>query len=266
MHESLDTRAIASEFVRLGWIFRYRSLSPGVDRDRVRASLSTGQHWFSPPSKFNDPFECTPRFTFSGTKEQIREFWSASPTVAQLGEQDREAGIQRMIALSENPDRWPELERPLHGIAEQQGFLCLNKSPVSIPSWSHYADGHKGICLVLAIEDRGWADVEVAPFKVRYSNDFPIANVYELGWDRTVHTLLAVKSLEWEYEQEWRFLSTRGPGLVLIPDSALVGIILGCRTSPEDERDVRTWVGASSPRYLRAVKAPYEYRLDIVPA
>jgi len=140
------------------------------------------------------------------------------------------------------------------------GILSLSKNPVEPLMWSHYADGHKGICIGFDSEKIGIetaftsGDIEYinAP---RYKEVF-LELVEEFGeivrpWDNHKHSdkeadafytkqlgkLMQsnwfVKSLKWEYEEEFRIISSKRGVCKFNPESVFE-IVVGARTPKKD--------------------------------
>jgi len=102
-----------------------------------------------------------------------------------------------------------DLRRSLSGFrtaqADRMGMLCFSdewKSPVL---WSHYADGHKGICLGFDIDPtlglRGVQQVRYEDKKLQALEDSQYAG--EIPEDLQ-ELLLVTKFRHWQYEQELR--------------------------------------------------------------
>lgn len=78
------------------------------------------------------------------------------------------------------------------------GVFCLSEIFDSSPMWAHYADGGNGIVIEFDTGHDFFKQFVLA--KVKYSNRRPV-----VGKDKNT---LAVKSLDWSYEKEWRYLTT----------------------------------------------------------
>lgn len=104
--------------------------------------------------------------------------------------------------------------------------------------WSHYADGHKGICLQFERTDK-------RPFlqraqKIKYVDSLPRLDFFRLrDW---INELLITKLKRWEYEDEWRIIEMSGPGIYQLPEGVLTGVILGCKISKSDESRIISWL------------------------
>lgn len=92
--------------------------------------------------------------------------------------------------------------------------------------WSHYANSHAGFCVGL---DKFilWDIIQGSLGRAIYDEKFPTIGIF----DHTVGTLtkiLSTKSLEWEYEDEYRFVKINASRQVFhFPNEAVLEIILG---------------------------------------
>src|ERR1700690_3587064 len=119
--------------------------------------------------------------------------------------------------------------------------------------WSHYADGHRGLCLEF--------DTIYLPFndpqklkKVIYSNDRPVLNPVEfLIKDRIEITPLITKSKKWKYEKEWRLITRNGNTAIEYNSRALTGIYFGCSMLDDQKRKIAT-MPANSAAHLYQIK------------
>jgi len=106
---------------------------------------------------------------------------------------------------------------------------CFTEDNHNLLMWTHYADQHMGICLEYDFIDEGILRTFTQP--VCYKNGTHKIGVFEeLTMMRVIGTTL-VKSLEWEYEKEWRCIvfkqDDKFPRTIGISD--LKAIYLGTR-------------------------------------
>jgi hypothetical protein len=133
-------------------------------------------------------------------------------------------------------------------------ILCLTENPAHASMWHHYADQYRGVVIELRCVDEldsPW----VAAKPVTYPQEKPLVYTAE-GWaellslrqDLAIRRMLDLatytKSPEWEYEAEWRLVSTKRPHEMgnhsdykFHPDE-IGGIYLGPRISQEDRESV----------------------------
>jgi Protein of unknown function (DUF2971) len=81
-------------------------------------------------------------------------------------------------------------------IARRFGILCFTKDWGNPVLWSHYADGHRGICLGFDVPAKGL----LKPIQyVRERTSLPIPPTFD-----AMDKLLFTKYSDWSYEKEWR--------------------------------------------------------------
>ncbi|PHA30798.1 DUF2971 domain-containing protein [Bacillus wiedmannii] len=99
------------------------------------------------------------------------------------------------------------------------GIFNLIESPLSNLMWSHYADNHKGI--VTGINNYGCNDYKKVNYNItvdipainfmNYSSILKIykeKNINENSFgDPSLQKMLLTKTVEWQYEKEWRGLN-----------------------------------------------------------
>lgn len=157
-----------------------------------------GQIFLTDPKDFNDPYDC---------------FYH---TVINSGE---ELGGGRLEEFKENLRK-----------LEPFGCYCLTKNPKNLLMWSHYANGHKGICIGYNVEKI--CDIQQDLFQVDYNFQCEYENFGNMFGDlcglmntsimlrqqsideskkkendkKIVKILFAKKASNWKYEKEWRIL------------------------------------------------------------
>jgi len=118
------------------------------------------------------------------------------------------------------------------------GVLCFSSTNSNILLWSHYADNHKGICFQYDSTVRPVKNWKKFKFhKVLYRNERNI-DVLNRGFTNSFFDLLTTKSTDWEYEQEYRLISIKGPGLQKNTMKSLTGIIFGARIKENPSRQL----------------------------
>lgn len=81
-------------------------------------------------------------------------------------------------------------------------YICsASTSFKNVLLWSHYANGHNGICIEFDVKSEQWK-----PHKVDYVTDLP-----NLKRETDYKNLLLCKSSLWKYEDEIRFLKEKTP-------------------------------------------------------
>lgn len=149
--------------------------------------------------------------------------------------------------------------------------------------WSHYAQGHTGVCLEFECQLGGPA--LGVPLPVIYAEKMPSLNFAktfartEAGSDGEREALLEfgkliflTKAIDWKYEREWRYIDfalegVRRFGLRGFPERLLKGIILGCQMDDSERLELLEFARNRSAPFMvyQAVKKPSQFELEITP-
>lgn len=92
-----------------------------------------------------------------------------------------------------------------HGIIEtlkdqkQKTYICsLSKRNDIGIMWTHYAEEHKGCCIEVEVTAKSWRRIEVA---------YQLSSV-EISDTSSLLDILKIKSIQWNYEEEVRYIKT----------------------------------------------------------
>jgi len=116
-------------------LFKYRAVN-----EYTLDFLNTGAVYFSSPAEFNDPFDT--RFVERDLRAQQQRFERDRRV---LGTDAALLGVAMMNVF--------EREHRAGGVKTR--IYCVSEIVDSILMWSHYADSHRGICVVLEAEHVG---------------------------------------------------------------------------------------------------------------
>ncbi len=124
-----------------------------------------------------------------------------------------------------DPDR---LVGKIEGKRKKFRIASLSSDPTNFLLWSHYADGHKGIAVEVDIP-------ETSPdlFQVIYS---PFSSIFSdsLQLKEDMRHIFNGKTEEWEYEREYRVVTTRDHFKLAVPvEKILIGPLV-----PDDRRKI----------------------------
>ncbi|MEJ2671534.1 MAG: DUF2971 domain-containing protein [Deltaproteobacteria bacterium] len=259
-------------------LYRYRSLeSPenGSKESRELERIFTSREiWMPKPSDFNDPFECQPKLILGlgrlGISSYLRKLenrrlsYTDETTRKRLLKEAKEKLYSDPHGVAKN-----SYEQFLHNT----GLYCLSEKNDDILMWSHYASGHRGLCLEFdpAI-DAQFANRYLfgSSLQVIYSEERPVFNVAHIGKPREYQKALLTKSIHWRYEKEWRIIKTSlegGPGPKPFHSRSMTGIIFGAIISPENKQKIINWI-RRYPTKLSLYQAKInkvKFKLDIEP-
>ncbi|MGA9822359.1 MAG: DUF2971 domain-containing protein [Desulfobaccales bacterium] len=221
-------------------LYRYRSMG-SLELEGI---FKGGKIYLPKPTDFIDPFECRPRLTLSlgrlGRDQYIKR--SVDRIYPSAVKKTRERLIKEgKIILASNAEHI--IKKVYDDFLDNTGLYCLSEVSDDILMWSHYADGHKGLCLEFDAIIDALANVMIfgTAIKVTYSEERPILNIVKIGEPAEYQKALLTKSNHWNYEKEWRVVNSPaegGPGPKPFHPPSLTGVILGALISPENKHQV----------------------------
>ena len=196
---------------------------------------------------------------------RVRSMWARQ--APHMPEAERNAEVDAILSDPARDPRIPANNRLFAAaydsmVTAQVGVLCLSEVHDDILMWSHYADCHRGICLIYETNYEFFANA----FPVRYQQERPRINPTSQSTEQMLDNAIFTKSWAWAYEKEWRILHYRqGVGERLLPPTALKAIVLGVALSGADRRLVEAWAKASQakPKVLRALLSPSEFSIHV---
>jgi hypothetical protein len=201
-------------------IYKYESFSA-----QALINLKAGELYFSLPSQFNDPFDCTLPISYDLGFDDVGKLRFMFPSDLDIPDMRKEqldgmsdADFYEMIISI--------LNRNISSTLEGKGISCFSSCRDNMLMWSHYGQKHTGFCLEF--------DTKFAPFnkakEVNYVREFPKLNVEDLLTNLkfdSIISLLHTKSLDWEYEKEWRCIHVESPKIYGYEQKSLTGVYFG---------------------------------------
>ena len=144
-------------------------------------------------------------------------------------------------------------------INKMSRFACFTEKNSNLPMWSHYANGHTGVCLEYDISLISDVYIINRFFPVKYVNKLPDGTSL-LAQEKTLRFsfmdyILIHKLSDWSYESEWRLIFNVGSWF-FSPDEvpkefwkngaqikfALPSkVFLGIKIEEKNENEIREW-------------------------
>lgn len=246
------------------YLYKYRSLTEIFDQ-----LLVNNQLWFSTPNNFNDPFDCQVTINTKNSQFEIESYLKSHSQ--KVKSEERVKRISKVMA--ENPKKLNELiNGTINGLINSLGICCFCENRDNHLLWSHYADGHKGVCLKFDIQLD--LDFFSLPSRMVYQSDYPVYNFINnppvegeiTGTDEMIGKLLLTKSNLWSYEQEVRIIK-KTSGLHYFKKGALVELIFGSKTNIAEINRIKTLAmknGYEHLNYKKAILKKTKYGLDFI--
>ena len=201
-------------------LYKYESVTT-----QSLANLKNGQIYFSLPSQFNDPFDCSLPISLDLKPESLSRFRKSFIERENLPE----LGVKQLKEMSDN-SLYQLLKRAMHEILSTtlkgKGVSCFSSDYDNLLMWSHYGSKHTGFCLEF--------ETSLEPFnkarQVKYVDDFPKLDAEVMvvnGNYDPVLELLHTKSNAWCYEKEWRCIHAEAPLAYTYQQESLTGVYFG---------------------------------------
>jgi len=233
---------------------------------------------FTPPVVFNDPFESRPHIVYDVPAKDIAKVMEIEFERNKIPEGDREhfRGLHKSRQLKKT---WPEaLKLMVNIMASIPLAFTLSEKSDNLLMWSHYARNHEGFVIGFDADHSFFKGKGIyKPTKVLYSAKRPNVGLSNLSLEDTYFT----KSIDWEYEQEWRLFSdlndvsetieTKELPIYLfdLPGDAIIEIIFGCRSSEKLKDRISSELSLNKKlqhvTLKRAAINEEQYMLDISP-
>lgn len=215
------------------------------------SKLSQKKIWMSDPAGFNDPLDLRLDLEdriYLGPfddkeKKRLRE------ALRVLIEDNQEVGRhwfynERLLACIKY---WIEggggiltLADEIKARFQEFGVACFTPDWQHGLMWAHYADRHTGYCIEYSVREYELEQSNrglFSAFHVQYSSELPRLCVTEALFSphQTLSRMLATKSAEWAYEQEWRLvhLEEKATHVCMPAGMTVSALIAGHKAKPE---------------------------------
>lgn len=252
-----------------------------LDIARLEETLTANAIYCQNPGKFNDPWDCKPHFDTTillQPGEADKQVHHVQTALRQANPRISDAELERVRRMfhTDFPAAADFVEKMSAGMADKimgrYRVYCLGTEVTNTLMWSHYADDHRGVCLVFPVCD----PVTSGALKCEYLDTYPLLKLSDLTLTNleALNRVLQIKAKAWEYEDEYRFVAferatVRTSGVLVtdnnmlqLPPNAISAVIVGCQG---DYGAVTDLVGRVAPHIAvkRAVRVPNRFELRI---
>ena len=202
-------------------MFRYKSISTFLFDELLNRYI-----YFCKPLDFNDPLE------FYCSHAQIS---AASHKM-----------VETLIASGEVPDQEEHYEFALENffrlfvaqindmrtdLLEKKGVCCFSETDTNNLLWSHYANGHRGVCIEYNLDKINGKVIKVNYFKEPF--EIPFKDGKPDGGELS-EVILSTKKIDWEYEREIRLYHAEPNKRFYHQRDSIKSITFGLKTSADD--------------------------------
>lgn len=255
-------------------IYKYRSWSNNYHKD----ILLKNQVYLSSPIDFNDPFDCKipKNFLLIDSPEKIEKyvndvFERQKSFFLANGfniENEKIEYAKSLTNIQKFQKEKEEIEFPM--IDNHYGVLCMSARWNSILMWSHYGDFHKGFCIGLNEEKMRESGLFGKGGPVTYSENFPIINPLE-NEEIMITSFLQThyKSIDWSYEEEYRFTNLMFPEkptneirTKVFNDDCIEEINLGVNIDINHKEEIIVEARKRKIKIYQLIKVPFKFEFD----
>lgn len=247
-------------------LYKYRSMEGQYGKVAIEDAIIHNRLFWQNPLNFNDPFDCQPVWQMTETpRQRARRIERA--TFEELPGTTRKfrRGFRKFVEQKSRELTQASLNQFHNEQTNTWAVTCFSLRRDSLLMWSHYADSHKGVCLVF---NEILVPRFFVAFKVYYSDMRPICpEVGKDGMEEFKKSVLT-KGSDWSYEQECRLMDYSAPaGFRSFPQEALRAVILGARISDDDATFVRKLVESRRNKIaiLKSTIDEERFRVTIAP-
>jgi len=245
---------LAGDTLEVKELYKFRSIP--LDSNKlhyVERIFTDNELHFPSPNDLNDPHECRPKMTVGDLGDPVYKKEYIECTLRINGKTNPNTTIKDVEADLEKqtPEQREELAsgstKEFRKMIGKELRICSFCASATNPLlWSHYADSHKGFCLVFDANDDIFNGVQ----EVRYQDEYPTFHYTIPSKEAMFQLSVSTKYKDWKYEQEYRLVSNEPNGLnhlpvkdkkLTFPPEMLKAVIFGCRMSEDHKELIKGW-------------------------
>ena len=246
-------------------LYKYRVWN----KDSHKKILKNFQIYLSPPSSFNDPFDCAIPLRYDKLSQE--ELFNKFCNVVKLDKpqlQNKEIidiVNKRLLSLT-NEQLIKFGEDGVKDLDKVLGVISLSQENDNILLWSHYSECHTGFCIgldtKLLAESIGGT---IGP--VIYQELYPVIKPSNNGPMDMIQQVMT-KSSHWSYEKEYR-IAKMSPGnrIFTLKPEVIKEVIFGLKMKEEDKQEIKKVLNEKLPhvKVFQADQNKEKFIVDILP-
>lgn len=242
--------------------------------------LSRKKIWLSDPKNFNDPFDIRLNLENLNRRGPFNDEARLRDAMHALLKDNPEAPQHWFYNdhLLESVQKWINqsissymLEQAIQARFDEFGVSCFTPIWNHGLMWSHYADSHTGYCIEYCVKDLtlNLSNQRMfSSFHVEYTSKLPTVCISEALFSphQTLSRMLATKSIEWSYEQEWRLVHLEKKATyVETPEGMEISaLIVGLKAQPKLITKLLIKARALKVPLYRIKQVGYELKLELM--
>lgn len=253
-------------------LYKYRSFNKAGPKNRTLEIISKKELFFAGIEAFNDPFDGNVHLRYDGKINEIKSAQARVQYTMKLIKDDKHEGItmEQAIKLIDGKITQDYIDNEIYNnerliriqeFHNKKGVLALSSKNDNILMWSHYSDNHYGVCFGFECTGGIYNNHK----KVRYQTHYDDIWSWLHTDDEIVDRILFSKSIDWQYEDEYRIIKNE-IGCEKLPENSLKEIIFGCKMSEKDKLEIIKFCKTNkiNPHFKEAKMDVESYKLNIV--
>lgn len=240
--------------------------------------IRKGEIFFTSARKFNDPFDCTipPRYDLLDkesfleiVKRNIREDY---PKLSPKEFNNLVQEIKSHKNYMQNDSITFANKQLQEAKYNNFGIFTLSAEKENILMWAHYSNYHEGFCIglnktkfeIYLAKLYKEKQIPIFPIRVEYETEYPVLDPRNMDDNDWGIKQFSIKSSEWKYEKEWRYILTGFTDFrTTIDYDIFEELIFGCKIPSPDKDEIigiiQKW--PSKLKVFQAIKKYYEFGL-----
>lgn len=255
-------------------IYKYRDW----ENEFHKRILTHNEIFMSPPNLFNDPFDCRIYEDMSWLHDEEKKHKYIEESIKKsknhiLNKYKSEEEARKVITENVSyPHYYQQRSQQIQDEFTDKyiGIASFAENCDSILMWSHYANNHKGFSVGFDEKKMKMSGIFDLCESVIYTEDMP---KYYTDESRTKKINAELyKSIEWEYEREYRAISlffderNKNPNrTVNYKDSYIKEIVFGLLMPEEHKTEIREIAKQKKIPLFQMQKIPFKFKLIKMP-
>lgn len=247
-------------FLMPDYFYKYSTIN-----DNLKSSIQNGELWYNTSINFNDPFDCRAYLNFGNTEKECRMNFDKFNRAFNIELPEINKKVWNHLLKKPNDFNLMNSYSASTNIEKSIGVTCFSENYNNTLMWSHYANSHRGLVLEFKKDIKGSLSRKMLP--VNYFENYPVINVSDYSEEQMisiVYQVICAKGIDWEYENEWRAITTNGSGLEKFDKSELTGVIFGLNTEEKDKNEIFDLIQNSGYSKVKFKEAEFESRKFVV--
>lgn len=255
-------------------IYKYRTFDKSNYYENL---ISKNELYFSSPNKFNDPFDCkvVPNYEIGSNNDIFQMFLRyAKEDYPNYAEEKLLQIAQKNFKDNIDILRSPKLlSRRVDKIINKMFGICsFAEDKSNLLMWAHYSSSHEGFCVEYDATRLFRVCLNYQQIKelilieqVKYKKDYPLLNPYKINSPQELINWIIAKSIDWEYEKEWRLIYSFHPNQPLtFNDDIMTAIYFGMSCSETNIEKIKKLVKNKiiKPKLFKAFLKRHEFGLE----